>query len=172
MTPPRQRVYSSPMKRSHLFLLITALSLLGLIGCSTTKTLTYDITVRNQTGHPLTLWLTKDGPPSENGWRSPEEVAASAPGHEERIGGIVVPSGKTAYTGQIQGHFQPGSTAWLRIYDGQYKLFSDLLAVSPQSLVRKDYPLDPGKNFLVIKETAGKLDVQSEGLKLTLPGGP
>ena len=67
-----------------------------LAGCSSAKEYTFDVSVKNESGRPITLWLTKDGPPMEEGWRSPEQVAMQSPGHEERISGVLVPDGKTA----------------------------------------------------------------------------
>ena len=131
-------------------------------GCSTTQKRTYDVSVKNDTGQPITVWLTKDGPPVEKGWRSPEQVAIIAPGYEERIGGMPVPAGKTAYTGPLSGEFEPYTTAWLRVYEGKYQRFSDLLAVSPKSPKRVDQPLDVGKNHIVVREKNGKLFAEWE----------
>jgi len=140
------------------------------IGCSSTRTLTFDVTVRNETEHPITIWLTKDGPPWETAWLAPEHIASRAPGHEERIGGILVPPGKTAYTGEIQGEFAPGSYAWVRVYDGQYRDFSDLLAVGPRSVNRVDHALDEGRNLLVVRRISGRIAVEDEGEGVTMPG--
>jgi hypothetical protein len=144
---------------------VTILWVLGAmltVGCSSTREYAFDITVRNESPGPVTIWLTKEGPPIEQGWRSPEQVAIQAPGHEERIGGVLVPPGKTASTGPIKGKFEPGSSAWLRIYDGKYANFSDLLAVSPKSSKRVDQPLDTGKNRLVVKSLNGKIYVEAD----------
>ena len=142
-----------------------ALVLVAGVGCSSTTKRTYDVTVRNETDHPITIWLTKDGAP-EPGWRSPEQIAIAAPGHEERIGGMVVPPGKTAYTDPMTGEFEDRTVAWLRVYDGQYKSFSDLLSVSAKSPLRVDYGLDPGKNILSVKKQDGRMVVESEGVQM------
>ena len=152
---------------NRLLLPLVAFVALMAIGCSSTTTQVYDVQVRNETDKPITIWLTKDAPPAEAGWRAPEDIAVSAPGHEERIGGMVVPPGKTAYTGEVKGKFIQHSFAWLRVYDGQYSSFSDLLAVSPRSMSRVDHALDPGKNLLAVRKTNGKLEVISEGQKVT-----
>lgn len=143
--------------------------LLILTGCTYTTTRKYDISVRNETGHPITLWLTKDGPPVEAGWRTPEQVALATLSSDERIGGVVVPAGKTAYTGEVKGEFISTASAWLRIYDGQYKSISMLLAVSPRSRDRVDYALFPGKNQLVVKVVEGKLEVEEEPATMPVP---
>ncbi len=162
------RYTDEPMK----YLLMLACLLLGMVGCSSTETRTYDISVRNSTDHPITIWLTKDGPPAEKGWRSPEEIAISAPGHEERIGGMVVPAGKTAYTEPVKGEFEPGCYAWIRVYDGKYSSFSELLAVSAKSPDRYDYALDVGKNSLVVLERNGRVVVEADTNKQpSVPAG-
>lgn len=144
-------------------LVLLVFAALALAGCTSTHTRVYDIQVRNETDVPITIWLTKDAPPFDAGWRSPEQVALRAPGHDERIGGMVVPPGKTAFTGELKGRFVEHSYAWLRVYEGQYKRFSDLLSVSSKSPLRVDYPLDPGRNLLVVRHAEGRLQVDSEG---------
>lgn len=141
-----------------------------LAGCSSTKEYSFDVSVRNATDGPITIWLIKEGPPVEQGWRSPEQVAIQSPGQNERIGGRLVPPGKTASTnGPFKGKFDPGSTAWLRIYDGKYASFSDLLAVSPKSSRRIDQYLDPGKNHLVVKSRNGKIYAEPDEAAATAP---
>jgi hypothetical protein len=141
----------------YVGMMLWVLSVMLTVGCSSTREYSFNITVRNESPGPVTIWLTKEGPPIEQGWRSPEQVAVQAPGHEERISGVLVPPGKTASTGPIKGKFEEGSSAWLRIYDGKYPHFSDLLAVSPKSSKRVDQPLDPGVNRLVVKTRNGTI---------------
>ncbi len=141
------------------------------VGCSSTKEYSFNITVRNETAGPVTIWLTKEGPPAESGWRSPEQVAIQSPGTEERINGTLVPPGKTAYTPTIKGTFGPGSSAWLRIYDGKYLDFSDLLAVSPRSAKRVDQFLYPGVNRLVVKSRNGRIYAETDQTPSTAPAG-
>lgn len=142
-------------------MLLWVLGAVFLAGCSSAREYTFDVSVKNDSAGPVTIWLTKDGPPLEQGWRSPEQVALRSPGHEERIGGVLVPPGKTASTGPIKGKFEPGTFAWLRIYDGKYESFSDLLAVSPRSSKRVDQPLDPGVNQLVVRSRNGRIHVET-----------
>ena len=134
------------------------LPLAMLVGCSSERDYTYDISVKNDTGRQITVWLTKDGPPREAGWRSPEDLAMNVPPHEERFSGTLIPVGKTAYIDSIKGKFAEGTYAWLRVYDGRYDL-SNLLAISRGNPKRADYPLDPGGNHLVVKDKAGKIQV-------------
>ena len=150
-------------------MILVAALLLATVGCSSTEKRLYEVTVKNETDHPITIWMTKDGPPEENGWRSPEQIAIRAPGHEERIAGMVVPAGKTAYRDPVQGEFERGSYAWLRVYDGKYSSFSELLSVSSKSVDRVDFALERGKNTLVVKEKAGRIVVEVETQQLKLP---
>ena len=127
------------------------------VGCSSdTKIYSFQVSVKNATNRPITIWLVKDGPPVEQGWRSPEQLAMSLPGHEERISGKVIPAGKTADTGNLDGKFAPGTYAWLRVYDGQQRL-SEILAISRGNPARLDVPLDPGISRIVIKDRAGRI---------------
>lgn len=153
----------------YIAIVLWILGSLQLVGCSSTREYSFDISVRNASDGPITIWLTKEGPPIEQGWRSPEQVAIQSPGHEERIGGVLVPPGKAASTGQIKGKFAPGSSAWLRIYEGKYSSFSDLLAVSPKSSKRVDQYLDPGVNRLVVKKRNGKIYAEPEEAAATVP---
>ena len=47
-----------------------------LTGCARTEK--FDVSVRNDTSSPLTLALTKDGPPFEHVWAGPEDLAEAA----------------------------------------------------------------------------------------------
>src|SRR5438552_12672165 len=80
--------------------LIPPLSLLCLLltGCHNYESRTYDVTVHNRTAEPITIWLTKDGPPYEAGWLSPEDLAIESPRQNENreIGGVIVAAGKSA----------------------------------------------------------------------------
>lgn len=155
------RIYSVRMSRT--LQVILALVLAGvLVGCSSAKKYTFDLSVKNTTNRPITVWLTKVGPPTEREWLSPEQLAAVLPGHDERISGVVVPAGKTAQRGPVTGKFEEGSYAWLRVYDGQYKSLSDLLSVSRLSPKRVDMPLEAGKNDLVARDVNGRLVVEPD----------
>lgn len=142
------------MRRIGLFLIL--LLALAAVGCSDTKTHRFQVSVKNATDRPITVWLVKEGPPVEQGWRSPEQMAISVPDHEERIGGRVVPPGKTADTGTVTGRFEPHSYAWLRVYDGPTHL-SEILATSKGNPARLDIPLDPGVSRIVITDKAGRI---------------
>lgn len=140
------------------------------VGCSSdTKTYSFQVSVKNATNRPITIWLVKEGPPVEQGWRSPEQLAMSLPGHEERISGAVIPPGQSADTGTREGKFAPGAYAWLRVYDGPQRL-SEILAISRGNPVRLDVPLDPGISRIVIKDRAGRITAAQEAEPL--PAAP
>jgi hypothetical protein len=127
-----------------------ALLALGLIaaGCGPT-TRSYSVVVKNDSATPMTIWLTKDGPPAEGGWLSPEQIAMTGRSADDPISGVVVPAGKTASLDSISGRFSSGTNAVLRIYRGQ-QLFNDLLAASSGTASRTDIRLAPGANTVII----------------------
>ena len=128
------------------------------VGCAT-RTETFDVTVRNESAGPVTLWLTKTGGPEEQGWRSPESIAINFVVEDEKIGGVIVPPRNTATTGKTKGKFDPDSYAVLRVYRGEMRM-SEMLANGTDSPNRADLILDPGVNRLVVSDAAGKIDVR------------
>jgi len=125
---------------------VIALGALLLAGCSSTHTFT--VSVRNDALEPMTVWLTKDGPPAEQGWLSPEQIALSGMAKTTPIG-VVIPAGKTADMSPIQGTLDSGTHAILRIYRGQ-TTFDMMLATSRGSANRTDMVLEPGANVIRI----------------------
>jgi len=139
---------------------ILPLSLLALlVGCAHYETRSYDLSVKNDTGQPITLWLTKNGPKYEEGWKAPEDLAAETPRNQRAIGSdVVVPPGKTA-TAVRQGEFDPGTSAILRVYLGDLAI-NDILAISRGSDRRVDTRLYPGKSDWTAFMQAGRLMVE------------
>jgi hypothetical protein len=127
--------------------------LLMLVGCAGTETRTYDVTVKNDSSKPLIVWLTKNGPEYEEGWKAPEDLAIENPKNDP-LGFQLVPPGKTAYTGPIKGKFAPQTSAILRVYIGQHT-FGELLAISRGSPSRIELTLEPGVNEFVAKDDLG-----------------
>jgi hypothetical protein len=139
---------------------ICIVALLGLVMIGCAKTQTYDISVKNDTQRPITLWLTKEGGGMPmKGWRSPEDLAINTLADDEKVAGVIVEAGQTASSGNVQGTFERGTYASLRIYGGEQK-FTDLLAISRGSPNRIDYPISPGKTDLVVTDSSGRLAVQ------------
>jgi hypothetical protein len=135
-----------------------------MLGCVRTET--YQLAIKNATAEPITLWLTKDGPPAEAGWRSPEQLAMQ-PVKGEKLAGALVEPGELAMTGPRTGHFDQHTQAWLRIYGGAHTL-SELLAISRGSPNRLDEPLEPGQHAWTVVEVNGALDL-IPGIQQTAP---
>jgi len=133
-------------------------SLIGLsfcgLGCAAERT--YEVTVRNDTSGPVTIWLYKDGGPYEDGWKSPEDLAIESPKANEPIGGRVIAPNVVASAGPIKGQFDSDSNAVLRAYRGAHS-FNELLAISGDSGDRIDTKLEPGNNSFLIKDRDSKL---------------
>src|SRR5512132_4152727 len=99
--------------------IVSAVAIL-LIGCNSTRK-SYQVSVKNQSPRPVTLWLTKDGPPAEEGWLTPEQIVNES--RQLRYDLAFVPPGKTGYTGKMTGEFPTGTNAVLRVYDGEKEVF-------------------------------------------------
>jgi hypothetical protein len=136
------------------------LLLLCPIGCASYETRTYDVTVKNDSSGPITIWLTKSGPPFEDGWLAPEDIAIQSPRQPVKvIGGVVVPQGKQADTGLRTGKFEPQAQAVLRVYTGQ-RTFDQLLASSEEDKSRVDMRLHPGRSELTVTGVPGAIQVK------------
>ena len=134
---------------------MVALASVGVgVGCARTET--FNITVRNDTPAPLTLALTKDGPPFERVWAAPEELAVESPQAEERHSYLLLPAGREADVPSVTGRFDGGTRGYLRVYRGDLGI-SDMSAIGRNSPNRLDLPLKPGANRFVIGEINGRL---------------
>ena len=128
-------------------------------GCARTEK--FDLTVRNSTTSPITLALTKDGPPFEPLWASPEDLAIQSPGADEKHGYVVLPPGKEGDV-SVQGKFDNGTRGYLRVYRGDLQV-SEMNAIRSDSPNRLDLRLSPGRNVFVIVDPRGRLEEQREG---------
>ena len=135
--------------------LVIAFMLVG--GCAETRT--YQVSVRNDTPEPLTLWLFKAGGPYEDGWKSPDDIAVDSPRSNEPIGGVIVRPGKTATAGPLKGQFNSDARAVLRVYRGAHS-FNELLAIGASSGDREDVPLPQGPSAFHVNEEASKLSIE------------
>lgn len=133
---------------------MVALALMFVAGCAGTTSQSFDVRVKNESSQPITVWLTKDGPPFEPKWASPEEIATERPGGSDTYLGVIVPPTKSGETGSVEAILQPETNAWLRIYSGAEK-FSELLAMSKGNPNRLDIKLEPGINSYVVKDSPG-----------------
>lgn len=122
------------------------------IGCAETRT--YEVSVRNQSQKPMTVWLTKTAGPYEKNWKAPEELAWQHLSDDEAFNGLTIPPGKTGYTGKVHGSFNAGSAAVLRVYIGVTN-YNETLAMSKGDPNRVDLMLKPGKNsFIAVPDEA------------------
>ena len=153
------------MRLVHALAFVAFASVL-LVGCSRTEK--FDITVRNDTGGPVTIALTKDGPPFEPVWASPEDLAIGSPKADEQHGYLMLPAGKEADV-SVQGKFDSGTRGYLRVYRGDLQI-SDMVAIGPGSPNRLDVPLRPGPNRVVVGQSQGRLaEKRDTGVPSTAP---
>ena len=141
---------------------IISLACAALPGCARTEN--FDITVRNDTVAPLTIALTKDGPPFERMWAGPEDLAIESPKADEQHGYVVLPPGREAEV-SVAGKFDRGTRGYLRVYRGEPDI-SGMIAIGPVSPNRLDVPLRPGANRVAIVEENGRL-VRQRGVPAT-----
>ena len=144
----------------------TALLLLcTLVGCASTRT--FEVSVKNETGEPITIGLVKEGDPFERNWVSPEDAAIAQQEPDPSMW-AAIPPGKTADTGLVSGKFNPNAQAVLRIYEGKLTL-SGILAVSRGQPNRLDIPLNPGMNRFVVTQPATQLIAKPVSAEPMLP---
>jgi hypothetical protein len=132
------------------------------VGCHNVETRQYDIAVKNDSTKTVILWLTKNGPPWESGWKSPEDLAIESPRADEPFPFQTVPPGRSASTNNLKGQFAPDVDAILRIYVGQHS-FNELLAIGEDSPSRIEVKLNPGPNQLRIVDSGSLVDVKRTG---------
>jgi hypothetical protein len=137
-------------------------------GCAMTESRTYDVTVRNRASTPVTIWLTKDGPPSEYGWLTPEQMTQAKHADEHQLPYVTLRPGESVRTGPRTGAFDRGVSAVLRVYVGERTL-DDVLAVNRTSPNRTEVRLHPGESDLTISDNAGTLAVRASGSVGTQP---
>jgi hypothetical protein len=116
------------MPRPVLISVVLPLLLLS-AGCvERDATANFDIEVTNKSASPLSAGLIKNGPPLEEGWAAPHEIAINAPHLGDRKWGTLIPPGQSTTISQT-GRFGSGVSAILRAYSGdltidQLKAFS------------------------------------------------
>ena len=139
---------------SAMKFMMPLLVLLASAGCA------YQVELKNQTSQPVTLWLTKDGPPAEEGWLSPEQLAEMPREAQPRYDLAIVPPGRTATTEKMSGKFPKGTHAVLRVYEGEKELFHIVEDAKAGKERRVDHVLKRGMNRLVAVERDGGLAIQ------------
>lgn len=121
-------------------------------GCNPSQK-SFQVSVKNDSTTPVTLWLTKDGPPAEAGWMAPEQLAAD-PAHAH-YDLAFVPPGKTGSTPKLSGQFPEGTHAVIRVYKGEKELYYILKDEKAGTGERIDYILKPGSNHLAVIDAPG-----------------
>ena len=109
----------------------------------------FEIELHNNLSVPVTIFLTKTGPPQEIGWLSPEELASLPINQDPPQVGVVIPAGGGARRAGIVGHFWPNSDAVLRVYRNTGTL-EQFAAISQGDPARLDLYLHAGFNKFII----------------------
>jgi hypothetical protein len=150
------------MIQRALRFLAAGLGLLLAVGCSSSQQ-TYDVTVTNRVGDPITVWMTKTLPSRdekyEPGWTPPEVVAVGTT-ETEKLGGVAIEPGDTAHT-VLKGTLAPNDAAVLRVYRATN--LNGILAISRGNPDRLDIPLDPGKLDIDIVKKNGQMAAVTHG---------
>jgi hypothetical protein len=137
--------------------LFLVLSLLLLPACASYEKKSFEIYVKNETVHPLSMGLIKNGPPTEQGWIAPHEVAMMAPQLSDHRWGWVLEPGQSKTFGPYSGRFAEHVQAILRIYEGTPTI-DEMIAFSKDDPDRLDIYLWPGKSAYVIRNHGGRLE--------------
>jgi hypothetical protein len=134
------------------------LACLFAFGCSSDMK-SFDVTVKNNTAYPIMLWLTKNGPPEEDGWVSPETLASSDRPRRP-LPGVVIDPGMRLGTGSVSGKFAAGTNAILRLYAHATRLADLLDYPAPAPGRRRDVVLQPGTNNFIISDDPEPLSIK------------
>jgi hypothetical protein len=145
-------------------LLLTALCA---VGCSSYENRSFQLTVKNESNAPVTVWLTKNGPPDERNWQSPESYAISSPKNTDLHNEVVLDPGKEGRIA-INGKFRPSTDAVLRVYDGVVDM-NDMIATDELSSLRHDARVPEGIWFLSIQRKPGLTVVRTPGQPVLPP---
>jgi hypothetical protein len=129
---------------------------LATVGCSMQS---FDLVVTNRTSGAVTVWITKDHGPYEEGW-GPPEIVALTPGDTGRLGGHVLPAGQSSEA-KVKAKIDSDNVAILRIYAATD--IDAILSISRGSPDRLDMPLDAGRSDLDVIRQDGQLTVVPHG---------
>jgi len=147
------------LRRATLPLLATTVLIVSVVGGCQEKKFSYSLTLRNASTEPLMVGFAKEGPPFEDAWATPEQVARIPTRPDERGWGVPVEAGKTAEVKTVTAKLNPTSIAYVRVYASTPTL-EGMLAISTGSPNRADVPLTPGANDLIVVRQSGRLVVQ------------
>jgi len=111
---------------------------------------TYSVSVDNRLSQPITVFLTKNGPPLEDQWLTPGQWAAGPINRDELIANFaVIKPGETVGIKKAVGHFEANTDAILQVYE-QTGRIEDLAAIGLDDPRRTDVVLMPGANAFVV----------------------
>lgn len=132
-------------------------------GCmSAYATAELEIVINNQTAVPLSVGLVKNGPPLEESWAAPHEVAINAPQLSDRRWGQLVPPGHTLRIGPVTGYFGQGVSAMLRVYAADLPI-DQLMSIARGDADRLDIYLYPGfSSYTIGSDRRGSLTYKRE----------
>lgn len=132
--------------------------LLVSVACNRYERRTYDVTVINNSLGPITVGLTKNGPPFDGDWAAPEDVAVMNHRDSEAAWGLRLESGKRGQNKRVDARFAPQTLAVLRVYIGELTM-DDILAASASAPNRRDVRLREGVSVVTVNETRGKVTI-------------
>lgn len=112
---------------------------------------TFTVEVQNISTTPISVALTKNGPPKEDHWYAPEDLP---PALADRHWGMLVRPGQTVTLGPQLGHFRENVAAVLRVYSGNPTV-EEALAYGRKDPGRLDIVLWEGKSSYVINDPGG-----------------
>jgi hypothetical protein len=144
--------------KQHAF--FPAMILMGLMGVGCASRQTFDVTVTNRLGDPITVWMTKAKPEPpgdyEQGWIPPEVLAVGTT-QSQPLGGVAIEPGETAHT-VLKGTIAKDDVAVLRVYRAVD--LDVILTMHRGSPDRLEIPLDPGKTDIdVVKQDGQMMEV-------------
>lgn len=125
--------------------------------CARYQKQSFEVAVRNETAKPISVGLVKNGPPLEEGWLAPHDVAIMMPQLTDRRWGLVIKPGERKVFGPYSGKFQPGVHAIFRVYGGNPTI-EEAVAFAKDDPERVDIYLWPGKSGYVIRDVGGRLE--------------
>ena len=140
---------------------------IGLMGVGCASRQTFDVTVTNRLGEPITVWMTKVKPQApgdyEQGWIPPEVLAVGTT-QSQRLGGVAIEPGETGHT-VLKGTIANDDVAVLRVYRAVD--LNVILTLHYGNPNRLDIPLDPGATDIDIVKHNGQMTEIPHGAKTT-----
>ena len=131
--------------------------LMGLMGVGCASRQTFDVTVTNRLGEPISVWMTKAKPQApencEQGWIPPEVLAVGTT-QSQRLGGVAIEPGETGHT-VLKGTIAADDVAVLRVYRAVD--LNVILTMTRGSPDRLEIPLDPGITDIDIVKQNGQM---------------